>query len=251
MVLPALAAVASSLVAIFKTLWIGAIVMFIFRLYKGKPDAEDVKKHSDLAAASSSSSAHAALPVSVPSFAPAAIEQPSTSAAATAEPSCCRGSAPTACACTDAVEPPIAAPAPLQQPAPSEESPACCRGEDEAACACAAAASAAAPAPAQAAGTTASPASGPAASAPKTTAGTILWGSQSGGCRKLAEALARRATAAGVQLAVCDLAGYEVESLYQEALVFVVISTYQGGTPPANAAWFCRCARHDAEQLFS
>ncbi|BDA41096.1 S-adenosyl-L-methionine-dependent tRNA 4-demethylwyosine synthase [Coccomyxa sp. Obi] len=55
-----------------------------------------------------------------------------------------------------------------------------------------------------------------------------------------ARRLVEKAAAQGMQLTVSDLAVFEVEQLWKERLVVIVTSTYEDGTPPQNARWFCQ-----------
>lgn len=65
--------------------------------------------------------------------------------------------------------------------------------------------------------------------------GKVLFGSQKGTSSRLARQLAEQAAAQGVQLSVLDLGAFEVEQLWRERLVIIVISTYEDGTPPQDA----------------
>lgn len=67
--------------------------------------------------------------------------------------------------------------------------------------------------------------------------GKILFGSQKGTSAWFARKLTEHAAAEGLQLRVVDLSAYEVEQLWEEELVIIVISTYEDGTPPENARW--------------
>jgi len=70
--------------------------------------------------------------------------------------------------------------------------------------------------------------------------GKVLYGSQSGGCEKLARRVGDKLREKGINVKVVDLKDYEVEDLLKEKLILVVISTYEGGDPPDSAKWFCR-----------
>lgn len=65
--------------------------------------------------------------------------------------------------------------------------------------------------------------------------GRLLYGSESGSTKRLAEAFASQARRAGVQLAVSDVADYELEHLCKEAIFVCFISTQQDGQPPTKA----------------
>lgn len=73
----------------------------------------------------------------------------------------------------------------------------------------------------------------------------MLYGTQGGTARGFAEqlAFACRAALGSAEVRCVDLAQYEPECLLSEApgtAVLVVVSTYENGTPPAGARWFCR-----------
>ena len=70
--------------------------------------------------------------------------------------------------------------------------------------------------------------------------GKILYGSQSGTCQKLAENLSHAARMQGYSMSVHNLKHYEVEDLWREHFVVVLISTFQDGSPPDDAKWFCK-----------
>lgn len=69
--------------------------------------------------------------------------------------------------------------------------------------------------------------------------GRIIYGSQTGTAARLALDLAEAASKQGLVLEVSDMANYEVEQMWKERLLLLVVSTYEGGGPPANARWFC------------
>lgn len=69
--------------------------------------------------------------------------------------------------------------------------------------------------------------------------GRILYGSQTGTAARLARDLADAASRQGVVLDLSDMASYEVEQLWKEQLLLLVVSTYEGGDPPDGARWFC------------
>lgn len=69
----------------------------------------------------------------------------------------------------------------------------------------------------------------------------VLYGSQKGTCHRLAEKLCRMVEATGGQAVLVNMKDYEVENLFKERSVVIVISTYENGSPPKDAAWFCRC----------
>jgi sulfite reductase (NADPH) flavoprotein alpha-component len=64
---------------------------------------------------------------------------------------------------------------------------------------------------------------------------TILYGSQTGNAKRLAEDLGRRAGAAGLATRVIRADAYAVRELKQEHLLYVVISTQGDGEPPDDA----------------
>ncbi len=84
----------------------------------------------------------------------------------------------------------------------------------------------------------------------------VLYGTQKGTCKTFAEqlAVAVQQALAGSPAAVqeryggvqcSDVARYEPERLLSDlppgSVLLLVISTYEGGTPPTSARWFCRC----------
>jgi sulfite reductase (NADPH) flavoprotein alpha-component len=75
---------------------------------------------------------------------------------------------------------------------------------------------------------------------------TVLYGSQTGNAKRLAEDLGRRASSAGLAVRVVRADAYPVRELKQERLLYVVISTQGDAEPPDDArAWieFLRSAR--------
>jgi sulfite reductase (NADPH) flavoprotein alpha-component len=75
---------------------------------------------------------------------------------------------------------------------------------------------------------------------------TVIYGSQTGNAKRLAEDLGRRASSAGLAVRVIRADAYPVRELKQERLLYVVISTQGDAEPPDDArAWieFLRSAR--------
>ena len=68
--------------------------------------------------------------------------------------------------------------------------------------------------------------------------GKVLYGTQKGTAANFAKQLVRQAATFGVELHAVDLKDYEVEQLWKEHLVLLVLSTYENGSPPDSA----RCA---------
>uniref|UniRef100_UPI004047C035 assimilatory sulfite reductase (NADPH) flavoprotein subunit n=1 Tax=Rheinheimera sp. TaxID=1869214 RepID=UPI004047C035 len=64
---------------------------------------------------------------------------------------------------------------------------------------------------------------------------TILFGSQTGNARHVAEALAKQAKAKGIVANVVDMAEYKTTQLKNEQYLVIVTSTYGEGEPPENA----------------
>lgn len=64
---------------------------------------------------------------------------------------------------------------------------------------------------------------------------TILFGSQTGNARHVAEALAKQAKAKGIVANVVDMADYKTTQLKNEQYLVIVTSTYGEGEPPENA----------------
>lgn len=65
--------------------------------------------------------------------------------------------------------------------------------------------------------------------------GKGLYGSHQGTAAAYASQLVRQAATFGVELQAVDLKSYEVKQLWKEHLVFVVLSTCEGGSPPDAA----------------
>jgi sulfite reductase (NADPH) flavoprotein alpha-component len=64
---------------------------------------------------------------------------------------------------------------------------------------------------------------------------TILFGSQTGNARHVAEALAKQAQGKGITAKVVDMAEYKTTQLKNEQYLIIVTSTYGEGEPPENA----------------
>jgi sulfite reductase (NADPH) flavoprotein alpha-component len=64
---------------------------------------------------------------------------------------------------------------------------------------------------------------------------TILYGSQTGNCKKAAQITAAKAAAKGIESNVVDMSEYPTKSLKDEKHLLVVVSTYGEGEPPAAA----------------
>jgi sulfite reductase (NADPH) flavoprotein alpha-component len=64
---------------------------------------------------------------------------------------------------------------------------------------------------------------------------TVLYGSQTGNAKRLAEELGRRANAAGLATRIVRADTYPARELKQERLLYVVISTQGDGEPPDDA----------------
>lgn len=64
---------------------------------------------------------------------------------------------------------------------------------------------------------------------------TILFGSQSGNCKKVANQAADALKAAGSEVVVTDMAEYKPAQLKNEKLLLIVAATYGEGEPPAAA----------------
>src|SRR5579859_4544579 len=61
---------------------------------------------------------------------------------------------------------------------------------------------------------------------------TVVYGSQTGNAKRLAERLAERAAAEGLPVRVLRTGAYPLRELKQERLLYVVISTQGDGDPP-------------------
>jgi sulfite reductase (NADPH) flavoprotein alpha-component len=64
---------------------------------------------------------------------------------------------------------------------------------------------------------------------------TILYGSQTGNCKKAAQMTAAKAAAKGIESKVVDMSEYAPKNLKDEKHLLVVVSTYGEGEPPASA----------------
>ncbi|MDX1677428.1 assimilatory sulfite reductase (NADPH) flavoprotein subunit [Arsukibacterium sp.] len=78
----------------------------------------------------------------------------------------------------------------------------------------------------------------PAAAAASSASLTIVYGSQTGNARHVAEALASLAKAKNIAAKVIDLADYKSSQLKNEQYLIIVTSTYGEGEPPENAVSF-------------
>ncbi|GLQ91800.1 assimilatory sulfite reductase (NADPH) flavoprotein subunit [Dyella acidisoli] len=67
---------------------------------------------------------------------------------------------------------------------------------------------------------------------------TILYGSQTGNAKRLAEDLGRRASAAGLAVRVVRTDAYATRELKQERLLYIVVSTQGDGEPPDDSRAF-------------
>lgn len=67
---------------------------------------------------------------------------------------------------------------------------------------------------------------------------TVLYGSQTGNSRRVAERLAERATAAGLNVRILRTGAYQVRELAQERHLALVISSQGDGDPPDDAIGF-------------
>lgn len=77
----------------------------------------------------------------------------------------------------------------------------------------------------------------PAAAAAARLPGKVLYGSQKGTAAAFANQLVRQAATFGVELQAMDLESYEVEQLWKEHLVLLVLSTYENGSAPDSARY--------------
>lgn len=68
---------------------------------------------------------------------------------------------------------------------------------------------------------------------------TIVYGTQTGNSRLLAERLKRQAEASGLTVRMLRAGEYPVKELREERLLYVVISTQGDGDPPDDARGFC------------
>lgn len=89
-------------------------------------------------------------------------------------------------------------------------------------------------APVASAGPSATPLAAAHASKPM----TVLYGSQTGNAKRVAEALAGDLEAAGLPVRLCRADRYPVRELKQESLMYIVISTQGDGDPPDDSLAF-------------
>ena len=89
-----------------------------------------------------------------------------------------------------------------------------------------------------AAGLAARPGARPAAAADAAPRLTVVYGSQTGNARRLAEQLARQAEGAGLGVRLLRADTYPLRELKAEKLLYVVISTQGDGDPPDDARGF-------------
>lgn len=89
-----------------------------------------------------------------------------------------------------------------------------------------------------AAGLAARPGARPAAAAEAAARLTVVYGSQTGNAKRLAEQLARQAEAAGLGARLLRADAYPLRELGTEKLLYVVISTQGDGDPPDDARGF-------------
>jgi len=69
---------------------------------------------------------------------------------------------------------------------------------------------------------------------------TILYGTETGNCKSLAEKVAKKAAKNGLSTEVCDLKDYTVEQLAEvKNPTLFIISTWDEGAPPPKAKPFC------------
>ncbi len=78
-------------------------------------------------------------------------------------------------------------------------------------------------------------AAAPAARAEPTARVTIVYGSQTGNSKRIAEKLGRAAEAAGLAARVYAASNYPVKDIAKEKLLVMVISTHGDGDPPDEA----------------
>lgn len=89
-----------------------------------------------------------------------------------------------------------------------------------------------------AAGLAARPGARPAAAVESAARLTVVFGSQTGNAKRLAEQLARQAEAAGLGVRLLRADAYPLRELATEKLLYVVISTQGDGDPPDDARGF-------------
>ncbi len=89
-----------------------------------------------------------------------------------------------------------------------------------------------------AAGLAARPGARPAVAAEAAARATVVFGSQTGNARRLAEQLARQAEGAGLGVRLLRADAYPLRELASEKLLYVVISTQGDGDPPDDARGF-------------
>lgn len=79
---------------------------------------------------------------------------------------------------------------------------------------------------------------------------TVLYGTETGNCRGIAQKIAKKGEKNGVEVDVIDVADYSVEQLSALDHPFVVvISTWDDGVPPPKAAPFCKALQEASISL--
>jgi len=81
---------------------------------------------------------------------------------------------------------------------------------------------------------------------------TVLYGTETGNCKGLAEKVASKGKKNGVAVDVVDLAGYSVEELAAlDHPALVIISTWDDGAPPPKCVGFCEALEASTADLSS
>ncbi len=81
---------------------------------------------------------------------------------------------------------------------------------------------------------------------------TVLYGTETGNCKGVADKVAKKGAKNGVEVEVIDLATYTVEELAAvRNPVLVVISTWDDGAPPPKCVPFCTALSESSEALSS
>lgn len=79
---------------------------------------------------------------------------------------------------------------------------------------------------------------------------TVLYGTETGNCKGIAEKVAKKGAKNGVEVEIIDLAGYGVDQLAAlENPVLVVISTWDDGMPPPKCKGFVEALQASSADL--
>lgn len=79
---------------------------------------------------------------------------------------------------------------------------------------------------------------------------TVLYGTETGNCKGVADKVAKKGAKNGVEVDVIDLATYTVEEMETlENPVLIIISTWDDGAPPPRCVAFCEALKNSTDVL--